>query len=1569
MSNTYNLQLRHGGKTYESRNAATIDIANKLNYDIAKLYQNEAVLFHYQNGGEVDTMILIGLPSDSEDGTTKNYFILDTAQLKEQIENIGGDIEEALADLNTKTKELQTAIETETTARETKDTELEKADSDEKSSREEADIKLEETITLTKEDLMSVIKACGLIYNEKLTEDKVTYQHDYKDEIIGDAETLADAIDKISKFVSQLSNSLKINVSKDSKTIDLNLEEGVLSAEVKVADADGLSTEDSDNNIIGVTSEGIYASCSIVPDASNPNQLIFKTSGYKDGKFKVDAYKTTIKLSPYSGDNGKNTGVTVSVDTNKNIISAELNLSSDVDNILKLEDGEYIVEGRAKNIKYGDSTVAKALKKQSDRLDEIEDSISDVKSVEINGGETATVKTVVTKSSKGDFTVSDNVKLSSDNSIIVSKDGLSANVSASWKESTSTLTISVGDDDTEVDLSSLGFSFLKDAKYDSANEKIVLTFDANGKTKTVEIPVFNLIHDTVVEDTNSINLTMNIVTGNPNVLSAELKVDTKSDNILEVTSNGAYVSKTNITDEVEKETKRAKETEDEIKTSVATLTVKVETVENSVTDEIARAKAAETANKTIADSAVAKAEENAENVKELTSTVNGISDKVTKNVENITDLKTTVSDNKTATDNAISTLKSDITKSIDEVKASVTAEVTRATEKETDLTTSVSNEVTRATEAESTLQGNITTLVEKVDGEINRAKTAEGTLQTNVDVLSNTVANNLTVAKEYTDITKKEILNEVTKETTRATNAEQKNAEAIAVINGLETVDGSIKKSLKDAKEYTDSEIKALTTSIGTDIASAIQTASDDATTKSSKALSDANVYTDTELAKEVTNRTNADDLLRASIGSIKVVKDSTSDLKYNLMVDDKAVSEINIPKDQFLKNVTYDSGNKQLVFTFETTAGTTTTSVDVSDLVDTYTAGSGLKLGNNEFSVVVEEHSEKYLTVTENGLLLSGIDDALASLATSETVKTLSDKIDTINGGKEIDGSFAKGDEDTLTSAKSYVDEKVKELTVKDTELVEAIDAEAKTARTAEKVNSDAIAIINGNEAQEGSIKKSLSDAKSYTDEVANTLVSKVSYTEDKKTFALKTEIPDVSIYETSAHAANTYQPKGNYLTEHQSLDDYLKSEIAANTYATKESMNAALTEKANKTDVDNALSGKLSSEIAGLTYATKTELQDVKDKYATVEYVDKADTSLNSTISANTQKIDNFALTYNSATSELKYTDKNGNATTYQLYSGSLIKSGEFDTKSNSIVLTIETTGVESKITIPVTELLSDVDADIKQNASDIAKINEAIAKLAKQFTVETSDTVKLTKSTVGETDTVTASVRLSSSNKQAIQSSSDGLYVSNDLQDYTCVYGSEGTITAQTAISKLLDASTAINNTVANLSNTVSTNATNIANLQTNVQSQKEEITALKTSVATNAANITTLQTEVQNQKTDLATLEKTVEKNSDSISSMSEKITAIDARVTLTENSITSMTKDITGLQTKIETVEKNITSVSEKVDKVVEEIEGGDIKEMNEAITEIKEKLIGDKNNPVDGSLWAVINSLIDAGTY
>ncbi len=154
--------------------------------------------------------------------------------------------------------------------------------------------------------------------------------------------------------------------------------------------------------------------------------------------------------------------------------------------------------------------------------------------------------------------------------------------------------------------------------------------------------------------------------------------------------------------------------------------------------------------------------------------------------------------------------------------------------------------------------------------------------------------------------------------------------------------------------------------------------AQDAATLSSAKEYSNDNLTT----AKEYTDSSisTLEEKVDKKVGAVEIKKNDDSDLQYTLFVDGVANGSINIPKDQFLKEVSYNSSTKKIHFVFETSTGEKSTDIDVSDLVDTYTAGNGLSVSNNKFSVIVSADSDSYLTVTEKGIKLSGITSALAN-------------------------------------------------------------------------------------------------------------------------------------------------------------------------------------------------------------------------------------------------------------------------------------------------------------------------------------------------------------------------------------------------------------------------------------------------------------------------------------------------------------------------------------------------------------------------------------------------------------
>ncbi|UWF82317.1 MAG: hypothetical protein [Bacteriophage sp.] len=120
---------------------------------------------------------------------------------------------------------------------------------------------------------------------------------------------------------------------------------------------------------------------------------------------------------------------------------------------------------------------------------------------------------------------------------------------------------------------------------------------------------------------------------------------------------------------------------------------------------------------------------------------------------------------------------------------------------------------------------------------------------------------------------------------------------------------------------------------------------------------------------------------VNGKVSSVELVQDVDNQLHYELMVDGVVKGDINIPKDQFLKNVEYDDTTKELVFTFDTTDGEKVTKVNIGELVDTYEAGNGLELTGNVFSIKLDPSSQPYIQVTSDGIKIIAIDEAISEI------------------------------------------------------------------------------------------------------------------------------------------------------------------------------------------------------------------------------------------------------------------------------------------------------------------------------------------------------------------------------------------------------------------------------------------------------------------------------------------------------------------------------------------------------------------------------------------------------------
>lgn len=181
---------------------------------------------------------------------------------------------------------------------------------------------------------------------------------------------------------------------------------------------------------------------------------------------------------------------------------------------------------------------------------------------------------------------------------------------------------------------------------------------------------------------------------------------------------------------------------------------------------------------------------------------------------------------------------------------------------------------------------------------------------------------------------------------------------------------------------------------------------------------------------------------VHGNMETIALVK--KDDLTYELQVGDKIAGTINIPADQFLKSVEYSAEDKSLTFVFNTSEGEQTSVVDLSSLVDTYVAGNGIELIENGFSIKLDPSSESYLSVSEAGIKVEGINEikknvqeVAANLVTVN--ENLASSIDAINK-KAVKYEDVAGLSNTLEALNATVQilqSKVDVLTKTNTEVV----------------------------------------------------------------------------------------------------------------------------------------------------------------------------------------------------------------------------------------------------------------------------------------------------------------------------------------------------------------------------------------------------------------------------------------------------------------------------------------------------------------------------------------------------
>ena len=1248
-TNNYNLQFLHHEEVF-----ATRELALKYLADFYKPYSLDAepVIVKYGDIANPDVILAFGTANAAPGG----FYVIDMTKANEQIEYL------------------------------VEQTEHDKDELDNIAQR-----------------LSEVVAAAGFDVDENKITNKISYKPDSNDDVIGTAVTIAEAVDLLSKYAQSgfADNELSVEDTKGVRLIySVNPNGGkTLKAEIKVStdgDSDGLGFND---NIIGIKTDGVYAAAHLSYDDVR-HELVFTTSGYKNGRFQDDAIVQRVNLGKHTKLVADNENHTVKLTISENesnyttTLSADVQISSNEDNILEVKDNKLAVIGRAKNIKYGDSNVAGALDNHKNKLNELATKVeSSSKSAHIEGGQTDTLETVINTLSDGGANITGNVRLGAANSIVVRNGGLEANITVDVDTASNKLIVTIGNQTIEKVLP--GVELFQSAEYNDDNEELVITFKTGN---TLVIPIHSIIHtwETKNGQNSPITLTKTTVTGGVDTLSGILELRS-TDNLLGIENGKLYASENLINTKIANETTRATNAETTLQNNISALQTDVNSrfetqaeniadVRDSVITERERATEAENEIRGKAEHADELAKESKLLANEANSTATSVSEGLIETNANLAALTTTINE-----------YKADTNTKFTETNANVSSNTNAIN----NLTSALANERTERTNADVEINGIINTVKDSVVAETQRAGAAEVALGERITTLSD---------KEAHDI--EDVRHLIEDETARAKSAENANAVRIDEVNE------------KISAEAT-----------------------------RAKAAEEANANAITSLTTEVNKKIE------------EVTVEKNSDLQYFINVDGVKVGEINIPKDQFFKSASYDSELKIITLTFITENGEQSVQLNVADLVDTYTAGNGLSVSNNQFEVKLNQETESYLVLNEDGLGLFGIDTALATKANLGDFNELVDKVNIINGNAALEGSFAKGDADTLSSAKAYTDTNTNAI-------VNSLDDEIVRAKAAEKANSDAIEILNANEAQDGSVKNAIKVSKEYADTQISTLTEVVNTKANSSDVYTKTEIDN----------------KG-YLTEHQDISGLENDITELNTrvndikFITKESDTVNVTMDKQTGDEYRTLSADVKLKTIAGTENANIIKKDANGLYATVSF--------------NYDKISN----------RITFNDGNGDKT-FELNNFGILQDAIYESATKSIVLIIkkddETT---DRITIPVADLVNTWSVENKSTSP-----------------------VVLEKISGENGDILSADISILNDSHNLLVNQNGALFADADSNKHIALWGTEQT-TVQGVINILKERTNEIDSIKQDIVDLDTDNQnikTALATYQTDLNNQKDKIT---------------------------------------------------------------------------------------------------------------------------------------------
>lgn len=606
--------------------------------------------------------------------------------------------------------------------------------------------------------------------------------------------------------------------------------------------------------------------------------------------------------------------------------------------------------------------------------------------------------------------------------------------------------------------------------------------------------------------------------------------------------------------------------------------------------------------------------------------------------------------------------------------------------------------------------------------------------------------------------------------------------------------------------------------------------------------------------------------------------------------------------------------------------------SLDVDGLVPTVSFNDGLEKDNDSVKVKIDNTSEGYLTVSRDGIKISGIKELL------DKVPLISDKIDKeISDRKNADqGLLTMLDAETknrknaddeikgiigdLSSSVTSGNTTIAELIAKETEDRENEDNSIKKLLAAETSDRESV---------DNEIKDIISDLRQSTansDEAIRALITKESEDRIASDDEIKNIIGDVTSSITSGNTSIVELIKAE-ANKREEEDTKIRESI---TSETEDRTNAINTEKTARETADNEIRNLLSAE------ESKREEEDNKIKEDIVTVTSKIDglSDKNKSNVVNVVKVsDNLPATIRERYKFVK-SDNTELEQTIDIYKDSSLKNVELqevDSKKCLVFTYILEDGTEKKITLDVEQLL--IESEFQDGLSGVSedgviRVKVKIDDSSEEYLTVSKDGVKLsginaklneinkkieTETTNREQSITDVNNSISATNAN-VELKANKTYVDEELankatnaalNELTSVVSTKATIEhVDTELAKKADkvyvddelSKKATNAALNDLSDTVNTKATiEYVDAELAKKATIDALNELSTKVDGNKASAENLITNESTERESALTDEKTARETSDN--ELSEKIESL-------KNETSSLVKTIVAKDASI-----------------------------------------------------------------